>query len=188
VAGHTATAQAVKTAAAIETATATYLLVNGPIKIAGGTSLEALTDKMIELFKDDRDYKLPLEPEYESTDWGFENFCVENSEIDVVMATGKDRDKDKDYQERCDAVERHLVGFEVAWRPADPEQGWYVPEPLTLYTTQSILRTKPQVAEFIRYYLENAKQVIVTYGLDYEAVEEPDRTVSLQRLDDLVQP
>ena len=186
VAGHTATAQAVKTATAIETATATYLLVNGPMQIAGGTSLEALTDKMIELFKDDRDYKLPLEPEYIETKEGFERFCVENSEIDVVMATGAGRDKD--YKEQCDAVERPLVGFEVAVRPVDPKKGWSVPEPLTLYTTLSILRTKPQVAEFIRYYLENAKQVIATYGLDYEAVEEPDRTDSLQRLDALVQP
>jgi hypothetical protein len=188
VADHTATAQAGKTAAAIQTATAADLLSNGPMQIAGATSMETLTNKMVELFKNATGYKPPMKPEYIRTDPGFERFCVKNSETDVVMATGQGEYLEGRWGNQCSAGERPLVGFQVAIRPISPENHWDQEEPLFLYTTPSILRSKPQVAAFIQYYLENATQVINENNLDYGPVDEDIRTEALQRLEALVQP
>ena len=151
-AARTATVQAARTVAARQTvtartrltATATDLLLNGPMQIAGATSLQGLTDRMIQLFKSTTGYKPELRPEYTGTSGGFERFCAANSEIDVVLATGTNAEQP--YLERCHAAGRDLIGFQVAIRPVDAARDRPNPEPLTLYTTARALRTKPQTS------------------------------------------
>ena len=192
-----ATVEAVKTAAVRETAasilqltaTATHLVQNGSMQMAGATSLQGLTDRMIQRFKSATGYRPDLQPEYTGTSGGFERFCAANSAVDIVLATGTD--PEQSFLATCRAAGREPVGFQVAIRPADPARDRPNREPLTLYTTASILRTKPQVALFIRYYLENATQVIASFApneYEYESVREDIRTDALRRLEAIVGP
>ena len=158
--------------------------VLSPFQMAGATSLQGLTDRMIDSYRTETGFNSRIGVEYVGTAGGFERFCAAGSQVDVVLATGANQEVP--FIGQCQANGRELIGFQVAVRPKDETRDRPREEPLILYTDPEILRSKPQVAAFIRYYLQHADEAIATFlPNEYESATSEVLADGLRLLDTL---
>jgi len=154
----TATLQARQTVAAEATATVVYLELNGPISMAGATTLEGLTDAVLDVYKANG-YSGTVQAEYPGTSGGFTDYLCSATKLwDMALATGENRELV--FSAQCSSVGRTPLGFQVAWGKVDVGSANERYEPLYLFTTKEILTAKPQIAAFIRYYLTHVNDVL----------------------------
>lgn len=156
-----ATAQVATAFVKMVQATQTSIAATAPFRIAGATSLRGLTDRMISRYGTASGSASNIFVDYIGTQAGLEAFCAASSTVDIVMVTGSYQAIVSGYYEsQCLVYGRDLVGFQVGIRPQDAAQDRPKDEPLSLYTDKETLRNRPRVASFLRYYLENANDVI----------------------------
>lgn len=178
----TATRSARQTAMAQATATAErHSVLTGPISLAGATTLEGLTNAVLEAYRSSG-YSGATQTAYPGTGAGFSDYvCSANRLWDIALATGENREVE--FTAQCDAVGRTPLGFQVGWGKVDVGSANERYEPLYLFTSKEVLTAKPQIAAFIRFYLTHVNDAIPRFSGFYTSASASTLQAGLDRLE-----